>query len=125
MAVRKAGLSKGKSAWYAPCPNSKPGSLCSCVAYAPWCMSWTALSESRMVAGNEPWGPFSKPTIHPLFFTLFGCRLESCVSLHSTALLQRVVYIIHSVQNMYQGLYLQRVSITHFFHMLFLVMLFT
>ena len=52
-------------------------------------------------AGNEPEGPFSKLTIHPLFFILFGCRVESGVSLHRTTLLQRVVYITHSVRNMY------------------------
>ena len=54
-----------------------------------------------MVAGNELEGPFSELTIHPPFFTMFGCHVQSGVSLHSTTLLQRVVYITHRVQNMY------------------------
>ena len=78
-----------------------------------------------MVARNEPEGPFSKLTIHSLFFTLFGCRVESGVSPHSTTLLQRVVYITHCVRNMYEPLHLQRVRITHFFHMVIFVLLFT
>ena len=78
-----------------------------------------------MVARNELEGPFSELTIHPLFYTLFGCRVESSGSLHSTTLLQRVVYITHSVRNMYQPLYLQRFRITYFFHMPFFVLLFT
>ena len=73
-----------------------------------------------MVAGNEPEGPFSKLNTPPLFFTQLGCRVESRVSLHSTTLMQRVVYITHRVRSMYEPVYLQRVIITYFFHMLLL-----